>query len=98
MSDRRALTSKELDRFEYRMGLFKRRGLSSDEAETLADKLASRDIDCDDRRVCLECRHIQRDGKCFAAQQGRLHNAPTYYTPVRTMLQRCEGFAWQTPA
>lgn len=65
-------TDRETARFTFRDALFKRRGCSPAEAETLADQLATRDRDRDDRRLCLECSHLQRDGGCFQARQGLL--------------------------
>jgi hypothetical protein len=50
------------------------------------------DADLDDRRMCIECSHLQRDGGCFAARQGWIARAATYLTPVKNMLQRCERF------
>lgn len=71
----------------FRMGLFQRRGLDLDQAEALADRLMARDAERDDRRVCLECRHLQRSLTC-ARQQA----------PLLQTLQRCHRFEWQVPA
>lgn len=83
-------------RFDKRVGIFMRRGLAPDTAAELADQLRDRDADFDDRRMCIECAHLQRDGGCFAARQGWL-NAAVYLRPVHNMLQRCERFEWQKP-
>lgn len=88
---------RELTRFTFREALFRRRGLSPSEAETLADRLALRDQERDDRRVCDECAHLQRDGGCFAAAQGWMRNVSKRHQPVRALLQRCELFQFQTP-
>lgn len=90
-------TEAEMTRFMFRESLFIRRGLSASEAETLADRLALRDQHRDERRVCLECEHLQRSGHCFQASQGRLAGIDKRYEPVRDQLARCEGFSWQKP-
>lgn len=51
------------------------------DAEELADRLADRDADLDDRRLCVECRHHRHSG---CAVRGA-------WFP-RT-FQRCEAFA-----
>lgn len=88
---------REISRFVFREALFRRRGLSSSEAETLADRLALRDQERDDRRVCDECAHLQRDGGCFAAAQGWMRGVSKRHQPVRALLQRCEHFQFQRP-
>lgn len=99
-----ALTEKQLLRMQFRIALFRRRGLSEAAAETLADRLAERDFDRDDRRCCLECLHLQTPGTCFQAQRGLIPNTTTRknvehaYASVRDLLQRCEAFNFQTPA
>jgi hypothetical protein len=90
-------TEAEISRFQFREALFIRRGMSASAAETLADRLALRDQHRDERRVCIECEHLQRSGHCFAASQGRLVGIDTRYQPVIDQLARCEGFSWQKP-
>ena len=92
-----AWSDAQIKRFNFRHGLFQRRGLAPAVAEALADKLATRDHERDDRRMCLECRHIQRSGVCFVASQGRLKYATRQHAPVRDILFRCDGFDFQTP-
>lgn len=87
----------EIDRLAKRMALFTRRGFSSEKSGELAELLLLRDADRDDRRMCIECSHLQRDGGCFAARQGWIFGATTNLTPVPDMLQRCERFEWQRP-
>lgn len=97
------MNARETTRHTYRVGLFTRRGLSPDAATLLADRLVSRDAERDDRRMCIECSHLQitknlRIGnRCFQAAQGRLRGTSVHHDPVLTILQRCEGFAFQTP-
>lgn len=94
---------REAGRFQFRVALFIRRGLSEPEADTLADRLFERDFERDERRVCVECQHLQRSGHCFAAKQGRLAHpkggtkAAEFFTPLPQTLQRCEGFEFVTP-
>ncbi len=87
----------EFRRFDFRLALFKRRGLTEREAETLADRLALRDQDRDDRRVCLECIHLQHRGTCFAAAQGWLAGVSKFLEPIPNLLQRCERFEFCKP-
>lgn len=94
---------RELSRMAFRIGLAQRRGLSEAEAERLADRLLARDRDRDDRRMCVECSHLQaraqRDGTdgCFAAEQGWLGPVGRFFSPLRTVLQRCTQFDWAKP-
>jgi hypothetical protein len=90
-----AMNGAEIVRMVARIELFQRRGKRPAEAERLADSLVARDRDNDERRMCIECAHLQRSGACMAAQQGRLFNAPAHLVPMQTLLQRCEGFAWR---
>jgi hypothetical protein len=90
-----AATDPHALRLAKRTELFQRRGLHEDQADELACALDQRDVDFDDRRICLECAHLQRDGGCFAARQGWIYGATVYLAPVQTMLQRCECFELQ---
>ena len=87
----------EFRRFDFRVGLFQRRGLLESEAHVLADRLALRDMEKDGRRVCDECAHLQRDGGCFAAAQGWMPGVSKRHQPVRSLLQRCAQFDWAKP-
>lgn len=80
-------TETEINRFLGRQGLFSRRGLSPAESEKLAEKCLLRDRDLDDRRACVECKHLQAGGTC-AAKQAAL---------PKTMFHRCHKFGWQVP-
>ncbi|MDO9357887.1 MAG: hypothetical protein Q7T70_02700 [Polaromonas sp.] len=84
-------------RLGKRIALFKRRGCATERAGELAELLLLRDADRDDRRMCIECAHLQTTGGCFAARQGWIHGTAPYLTPVKDMLQRCECFEWQKP-
>jgi len=88
-----AMNSGEIDTFTARLGRFTDKGLAYDEAEALADKLVQRDREGDDRRLCLECRHLQGAGRwrcgnwqqAGVAQQGLARD-------LVLMLQRCDGY------
>ncbi len=96
---RPALNDKQIARMAYRIGLFRRRGLSERDAEQLADRLADRDFERDDRRMCIECEHLQpKPGTCFMAQQGLLPSTSRHLQPVLTVLARCERFSFQAPS
>lgn len=95
-----AMTGQEIDTFAERTGQFNRRGLAALEAELLADKLVTRDRESDDRRLCLECVHLEghapgswgcgnwrRAGVATKARDAQLSAA------LVNQPQRCGGFA-----
>ena len=96
-----AMTGREIDTFTARLHHFTGRGLSGTDAETLADKLVTRDRDADERRLCLECvylaghagiwgcRNWQRAGVATKPQHAQLSAA------LVLQLQRCDGFTDQ---
>lgn len=86
------LSDSDAATFARRVHLFTERGLSIEAAEALADRLALRDQDLDDRRLCLECSYLSASGRCIAAATGRLPGASARLEPVRTILMRCEAF------
>lgn len=88
---------KQLARFQFRAALFQRRGMSEHDAEVWADRLYERDFERDDRRLCVECAHLQRSGVCFAAAQGWIEGADRRLQPVPDILQLCPQFQWTTP-
>lgn len=77
----------EFRRFDFRIGLFKRRGMTQGEAESTADRLALRDQERDDRRLCVECSNLRPQLRC----------ATNTNWPIDGALQRCPGFAWERP-
>ena len=97
----------QISRFEYRVGLFRRRGKTEARAEQFAESLVARDADRDDRRLCLECAGLQRGQsyasgpaqphRCGPAAAGRVKGATKRHEPVTDILQRCEHFTFQTP-
>lgn len=88
---------REIARFTFRRGLFIRRGMAAAAAEALADRLALRDYERDDRRVCIECSSIQRGLKCFVHEQGHMKGVGRFFQVLPDTLQRCPHFTWQTP-
>ena len=87
-----AMNGQELDTLMARQALFCQRGASAQDAERLADRLVNRDRDDDDRRLCLECRHLRGEGsyRCGNARAAGLH-ADLARGLVLT-LQRCHGY------
>ena len=90
-----AMTGREIDAFTARLSRFADKGLSLDDGEALTDKLVIRDRKSDDRRCCLECRHLAgygsaswRCSNCKAAGVG----ASRLPLVLVLMLQRCDGF------
>lgn len=57
-----AMNTAEIDTFTARLARFTDKGLTLDDAEALADKLVTRDRANDNRRLCLECAHLQGIG------------------------------------
>lgn len=74
-----------------RQALFMQRGATHQEAERLADKLVLRDREDDDRRLCLECRHLRGMGpfRCGNARAAGIH--PNLARELVMNLQRCPG-------
>ena len=87
-----AMNGQELDTLMARQALFCQRGAAPQDAERLADRLVNRDRDDDDRRLCLECRHLRGAGpyRCGNARAAGLH-ADLARGLVLT-LQRCHGY------
>lgn len=87
-----------IGRFVARVGLFMRRGIGATDADDIAERLHLRDVQVDDRRLCVECIHLAgRAGawRCSnhrAAGVGR--DLPAVLT---TTMQRCPGFVEVTP-
>ncbi len=89
-----AMNTREIDTFTARLALFTDKGESLDDAERLADRLVIRDREGDDRRLCLECAHLQgygrwRCGNWQAADVARQGLAGD----LVLMLQRCRGYS-----
>ena len=83
-----AMNTAEIDAFMARLARFTDKGASYDEAERVADVLHLRDRDADDRRLCLECRHIRADRAGWRCAVFGL--IPREWVTVQ--LQRCDRF------
>lgn len=93
------MNTTEIDTFTARLARFTDRGLILADAESLADKLVTRDREGDDRRLCLECASFHRGGRCGNWQAaGVAIRAKDAQLPgdFTTMLQRCSGFGGAT--
>lgn len=86
-------TDAEIATYLRRMERLMLLGMSEVEAAALAQTLLHRDRpgSGDDRRLCLECRHLQ-DKDCKASVSGLAKRRRRALQPVRTVLQRCDGF------
>lgn len=79
-----------IGRFVARVSLFLRRGVNATDADDLAERLHLRNMQDDDRHLCLECKH-------FAGRRCGNHKAANLHSPevgrdLAAMLQRCPGF------
>lgn len=87
------LDDAEIERIGRYIEQARRHGFGLDDAEALADRLLLRDRLGADVRMCIECRHLERSGRCAAARSGRVVGAGRELQPVRAELHRCAGFA-----
>lgn len=88
-----AMNGQEIDTFMGRLALFTDKGLSQDEAERLADKLVVRDRESDDRRLCLECVHLQGHGRWRCGNWSAAGVAQSgLASELAKTLQRCNGY------
>lgn len=92
-----AMNGQEIDTLIVRLALFTDKGLSQDEAERLADKLVVRDRESDDRRLCLECVHLQGHGRWRCGNWSAAGVAQNgLASELAKTLQRCNGYATAT--
>ncbi|WP_140426154.1 hypothetical protein [Acidovorax sp. Root275] len=92
-----AMNTAEIDIFTARLARFTDKRLTLDDAEALADRLVTRDREMDDRRICMECVHLQGAGRwrCSNTVMAGIgaHMADTLLPGSLThQLQRCAGF------
>jgi hypothetical protein len=94
-----AMNGAEIDLFTARLHRFTDKGLTVTEGEALADKLVVRDREADDRRFCLECRHLSgvgqtswRCGNWQAAGIAIRSRDSQLPADLVLQLQRCDGF------
>ena len=85
-----AMNGAELERFAKRVQQATRRGISTEAAEAMADRLVIRDREQDDRCACLECATL-RPGRCGNYRHAGLQG-PDVGRDLAAMLQRCPGF------
>ena len=84
--------TKEHDRRMARQYLFCHRGASARDAQHLADSLESRDRSDDDRRLCLECRHLHGAGPYYCGNARAADWTPDLPRDLVLTLQRCHGY------
>ena len=94
-----AMNGAEIDLLTARLHRFTDKGLTIADGEALADKLVVRDREADDRRFCLECRHLsgvgQTSWRCGNWQSaGIATRSRDSQLPADLVLQlqRCDGF------
>ena len=93
-----AMNERELDTFTLRLETFTSKGLRLHEAEAQADVLVQRDRTADDRRLCVECIHLQgstgrrRCGNGVVAGIGLRAADALLPSDLTRQLQRCAGF------
>ena len=80
----------DIAQFTARRDRLVRWGRSITEAEELAERLARRDREHDDRVNCTDCRHY-RPGRCENHGRAGLQ-APDVGRDLASLLQRCPGF------
>lgn len=69
-----------------------RHGFDLDLADRITDHLMLRDRQLDDRRMCIECSHLNRLGCCIAAREGGLPGTGRDLQPARVTLHHCSTF------
>lgn len=95
-----AMNGVEIDLCMARLHRLSEKGLNQTTGEALADKLVIRDRESDERRICLECRHLASYGagswRCGNRQAAgiAIHSRDTQLpADLVFQLQRCDGFA-----
>ena len=86
-----AMNSAELAEFVTRRSRLMRWGWVESAAEVLAERLAKRGRDADDRVSCTDCQHY-RPGRCGNHGLAGLR-VPDLSRDLAGLLQRCPGFA-----
>lgn len=80
------LGDREIGRIDFRTALFRQHAWDDERARKWALRLAARDLDKDDRHLCVECSHLTGKWACRVGG-----------TVVAEALQQCPKFAWETP-
>lgn len=87
--------------FDYRVALFTNHHVATKEASYLANRLGRRDLQSDDRRLCLECCHLGGPAESRRCTNWRVTDmrGPAIPAEMVDLLKRCIGFTAQaTPA
>ena len=92
-----AMNSGEVTKFIAREERFKVKGILPEVAEATADKLVIRDREKDDRRLCLECKHLNgyTTLRCNNWKKAGICNSSEgafVSSDFAILLQRCFGF------
>lgn len=90
-----AMNSAEIDLFLSRLARFTDKGLSYGDAERMVEKLVIRDREGDDRRLCLECSHLQGSWRCGNHVRAGVGRDLPFELVL--MLQRCPGLQGARP-
>ena len=77
-------TQAEITRARARMERLEQAGLTGSDADVLVDALVERDRGYDDRRICLECKHLRSKGDALVCGNGQ--------AALPFVLQRCDVF------
>ena len=100
-----AMNGGEIDLFTARLHRFTDKGLTIADGESLADKLVVRDREADDRRFCMECRHLSgvgqtswRCGNWQAAGVSMRSRDAQLPADLVLQLHRCDGFTPHLPS
>ncbi len=99
-----AMNGGESELIKGHQALFSERDLTLDVAEVLADRLVQRDRNANDRRLCLECRHLSGRGtgprRCGNWHKARVALRAQDAELPRAFIQlpqRCDGFSDREP-
>ena len=80
-------------RFAARVVLFLRRGIGATDADDIAERLHLRDVQADDRAMCVECRYLAGRPDAWRCTNARAAGVGTELpAALVTLPQRCAGF------
>ena len=93
-----AMNSVEIDALIARLARFTDKGLTLNDGEALADKLVARDRESDNRRVCLECLHLNGQVRAWRCTNWKVAGVAVRSSDAQlpsdfvVLPQRCDGF------
>jgi hypothetical protein len=89
------LASDRAELFSARVMRFQQHGLPQRAAEPIARRLAIRDAQEDDRRICMECANLYGSGKGWrcASRPKATIAGPSLPSDLVDLLHRCRGFS-----